>query len=331
MPMTMYNPAHPGEILREYLGDVQVTVAAKRLRVARSTLSRLLNGRASRVSIKTMTITHTEHPTAAVADGSVHSADGTRIAFRRLGSGPAVVFVHGSLSTHTDWMRVARLLADRFTCFLMDRRGRSKSGEGLSPYSIDREVEDIAAVLAAARTASGREAALVAHSYGAICALEAAMRHPVPRLVLYEPPLPVGGLIAGEHLAQYARAVAEGDLDKAVELGLTNFSRLSAAEIAATRTLPGWQRLRALAKSWVRELRAMDALSTGLERYRSLSCPSMLLVGSLSPQHPMLDASRALAQVLSNVRLEWLSGQGHSAMRIAPEMVARLLREFLSE
>jgi len=47
MPMTMYNPVHPGEILREYLGDVQVTVAAKRLRVARSTLSRLLNGRAS--------------------------------------------------------------------------------------------------------------------------------------------------------------------------------------------------------------------------------------------------------------------------------------------
>ena len=47
MAMTMYNPAHPGEILREYLGDVQVTVAARRLRVARSTLSRLLNGRAS--------------------------------------------------------------------------------------------------------------------------------------------------------------------------------------------------------------------------------------------------------------------------------------------
>ena len=47
MAMTMYDPAHPGEILREYLGSVQVNVAAKKLRVARSTLSRLLNGRAS--------------------------------------------------------------------------------------------------------------------------------------------------------------------------------------------------------------------------------------------------------------------------------------------
>lgn len=47
MAMTMHNPAHPGEILREYLGSVQVGEAATRLRVARSTLSRLLNGRAS--------------------------------------------------------------------------------------------------------------------------------------------------------------------------------------------------------------------------------------------------------------------------------------------
>ena len=142
-----------------------------------------------------MTTRQTDHAPAAVTEGLVHSADGTRIAFRRLGSGPAVVFVHGSVSTHIDWMPVARLLADRFTCFVMDRRGRAKSGEGVGPYSIEREYEDIDAVLAAAQTETGSEAALVGHSYGAICALGVAMRHLVPRLVLYEPPLPVGGLI----------------------------------------------------------------------------------------------------------------------------------------
>jgi pimeloyl-ACP methyl ester carboxylesterase len=273
-----------------------------------------------------MTTTPLEHPPAAIADGSVHSADGTRIAFRRLGTGPAVVFVHGSLSTHTDWMRVAKLLADRFTCFLMDRRGRAKSGEGVGPYSIDREVEDIAAVLAEA----GHEPALVAHSYGAVCALETALRHPVSRLVLYEPPLPAGGRASGEHLAQYSRAVAQGDLDKAVELGLTNFSHLGPNEIAAARNSPGWPRLRTLAKSWIRELKAMDALNPGVEHYRVLTCPSMLLVGTLSPKHPMLEASRALAAVLPGLRVEWLPGQGHVAMRMAPDMVARLLRDFLA-
>ena len=277
-----------------------------------------------------MTTTVLEHVSAAT-EGSVRSADGTRIGFRRLGRGPAVVLVHGSCSTHTDWVPVARLLADRFTCFGMDRRGRAKSGEGIGPYSIEREYEDIAAVLAAAKTEIGSDAMLVGHSYGAICALGTAMRQPVPRLVLYEPPLPAGGLIAGENLAPYVRAVAEGDLDKALNLGLAAFPHMPSAGIAALRTSKAWPRLRVLAKSWIRELEAMDAQSPDLTHYRTLSCPSMLLMGSLSPEHPMLDAARALAGVLPGVRVEWLSGQGHGAMRAAPEMVARLIREFLSE
>lgn len=278
-----------------------------------------------------MTTTLQQHAPAAVAEGSVHSADGTRIAFRRLGRGPAVVFVHGSVSTHTDWMPVARLLADRFTCYAMDRRGRAKSGEGIGPYSIDREYEDIEAVLAAAKTETGSDSMLVGHSYGAICALGTAMRHPAPRLVLYEPPLPAGGLIAGENLAPYARAIAEGDLDRALELGLASFPRMPAAAIAILRASRAWPHLRTLAKSWIRELEAMDAQSPDLTHYHSLSCPSMLLVGSLSPEHPMLDAARALAEVLPGVRVEWLLGQGHGATRAAPEMVARLIREFLAE
>ncbi len=277
-----------------------------------------------------MTTTLLEHAPAAVAEGSVHSADGTRIVFRRLGSGPAIVFVHGSVSTHTDWMPVARLLSDRFTCFAMDRRGRSKSGEGIGPYSIEREYEDIEAVLAAAKAHSGSDAFLVAHSYGAICALGSAMRHPVPRLVVYEPPFPAGGLIAGENLEPYARAIAEGDPDRAMELGLAAFPKMPPEAIAALRVSRGWPRLRVMAKSWIRELEAMDAQNPDLTRFSALTCPSMLLVGSASPEHPMLDAAQALVKVLPGVRVESLPGQGHSAMRDAPEMVAHLIRGFLA-
>ncbi len=266
-----------------------------------------------------------KHAPVEVAEGSTHSADGTRIGFRRLGHGPAVVFVHGSVSTHTDWMLVARLVADRFTCFVMDRRGRAKSGEGIRPYSIEREYEDIEAVLAVA----GPSAALAAHSYGAICALGVAMRHPVSRLVLYEPPLPVGGLIAGENLPPYVAAIEEDDLDRALDWGLARFPRMPAKAIAALRVSKAWPRLRVLAKSWIRELIEMDAHSPDVEPYRALACPSLLLAGSLSPEHPMLDAARALAGVLPGVRFEWLPGQGHGAMRAAPEMVARLIGEFL--
>jgi pimeloyl-ACP methyl ester carboxylesterase len=145
-----------------------------------------------------------EHSQPVIIEGSVVSADGTRIAYRRLGTGPVLVFVHGSVSTHTDWMRVAKLLAPHYTCYTIDRRGRAHSGPGHSSYSLEREYEDIAAVIAQ----TGPVAALIGHSYGAICTLGAALRNPVPRLVVYEPPLPTGGPIAGEFLEPYKRAIA---------------------------------------------------------------------------------------------------------------------------
>jgi len=273
-----------------------------------------------------MTTTHTEHAPAAVTEGFVRSADGTRIAYRRLGSGPAIVMVHGSIATHTAWMRVARLLSGHYTCFAMDRRGRSHSGAGTAPYSIEREYEDICAVLDAA----GPGAFLAGHSYGAICAMGAALLHPVPRLVIYEPPLPVGGLIAGEHRMAYARAIAEGDPDTALEIGLTNFSRMSQAAIAAMRSSPAWSRLRRLAASWVRELEAVDSLPASLHHFSALACPTLLLCGSLSPEHPIKDATGALARILPNLRVETLIGQGHWALHEAPEMAARLIADFLA-
>jgi pimeloyl-ACP methyl ester carboxylesterase len=272
-----------------------------------------------------MTQAHLE-AAPAIAEGSVHSADGTRIAFHRLGSGPALVFVHGSVSTHKDWMPVAKLLADRFTCYAMDRRGRARSGTGASPYSIDREYEDICAVLALA----GPGAGLVAHSFGAICAMGAALRAPVPRLVLYEPTIPVGGLIAGEYLEPYVRAMDEGDQDRALHIGLTHFTRYSAGEVAALRKSRAWPRLRTMAASWIREMEAMDALSPDVECYRALACPTLMLVGSLSPEHPMQDCTRALAKVLPHVRVEVLAGQNHMGMRMAPAVVARLIGDFLA-
>jgi pimeloyl-ACP methyl ester carboxylesterase len=261
----------------------------------------------------------------AITEGSVHSADGTRIAFHHLGEGPPVILVHGSVARHTDWMPVARILAHSFTCFVIDRRGRGKSGHGESTYSIDRECEDIAAVAAV----SGPQVSLVGHSYGGVCAMEAALRIPVRRLALYEPPLPVGGPIAGAYLAPYVAAVERGDFDAAIEIGLAPFSNLSGAEIAHMRALRGWARLCALAPTWIRELEVMDSLSPNVDRFRDLSCPTLLVEGSESPEHPLKDAARALA-TLPHVNLETLAGHGHSGLRTAPALVASLVSRFLA-
>lgn len=271
-----------------------------------------------------------EHTPPAIAEGVVTSADGTRIGYRRVGAGPALVFVHGSVSTHTDWMRVAKLLAPHYTCYAIDRRGRSHSGIGHSPYSLEREYEDIAAVLKMVETAqSAPITALIGHSYGAICTLGAALQNPVSRLVVYEPPLNCGGPIAGESLQLYKRAIEEGDLDLALEIGLRRFTRLPAQAIAAMRASKAWPRLRPLARSWTRELEAMDTLDPTVDRYAAIQCPVLMMIGSLSPEHPMRDASRALAAVLPHARVETIEGQAHMAMRNTPERVAHLIEDFL--
>lgn len=260
-----------------------------------------------------------------VLEGSVHSADGTRISYRRLGNGPALLFVHGSLSTHTDWMRVAKLLAPRYTCYALDRRGRSHSGNGRLPYCLEREYEDIEALMA--RT--GPVAALIGHSYGAICTMGAALRNPLARLVIYEPPLTVGGLVAGRYLDSYTQAIAKGDLDTALEIGLSRFTRLSTEAIAQIRASKAWPRLRILAASWTRELEVMDGLAPTVEGFAAITCPVLMLAGALSPEHPMQDTSRALAHVLPDVSVETIPGHGHMAMRDAPELTAHLIESFL--
>lgn len=116
---------------------------------------------------------------------TVRSADGTRIGFTRVSSGPVpLVIVHGALSAGVRWISVAEALADQCTCYVMDRWGRGAS-EDHAEYSLESEVDDIGAVLETA----GPDAFLFGHSSGAIYALEAALQYPIAGLVLYEPPL----------------------------------------------------------------------------------------------------------------------------------------------
>ena len=257
----------------------------------------------------------------------VTSRDGTRISFIRLGVGPAVVFVHGSLSKGTDWLGVANRLSSRFTCFLMDRRGHGHSQAGATSFCIDREYDDVVAVLAAA----GRDANLVGHSYGAICCLGAATRTSVRRLALYEAPLPIGGPVAGDYLDPYRRAVEEERLDDALEIGLKRFVRVPDAYISAIRSSTAWSRLSSQTPTWLRELEAIDLLESNADAYAGISCPTLLLTGSESPKHPYRDATSALEEKLPDVRVASLPGQRHMAMRGAPDMLAQHISEFLSE
>ena len=123
--------------------------------------------------------------TAGMTTGSVVSRDGTRIGYLRVGRGPAVVLLHGSNESARSHTQLALALADAFTIYLPDRRGRGMSGPHRPDHSIRTEVEDLRAVLAV----SGAQKVFGA-STGGLIALEAARTQPAIRqIAAYEPAL----------------------------------------------------------------------------------------------------------------------------------------------
>jgi pimeloyl-ACP methyl ester carboxylesterase len=123
---------------------------------------------------------------------TVTSRDGTKIAYDKVGHGPPVILVLGALNSRKSGAKLAKLLASHFTVISYDRRGRGDSTD-TAPYSPQREVEDVAALIEEV----GGPVHLYGHSSGAALALEAAikLRRQVRKLAIYEAPyaLDVGG------------------------------------------------------------------------------------------------------------------------------------------
>ncbi len=273
----------------------------------------------------------------------VTSADGTKIAVTITGEGPALVACPGSLATARDWQMVALMLRPRMTTYALDRRGHGDS-EDSPAYSLEREQEDLAAVIELASASENGDASqdvgvtLLGHSYGALIALELVRRlaqaqqaPPAARLVLYEPPLALDHPVGGPALDQYARAGGAGDRDAARPIGRHEGGSLPDDAIAVMRRKPIWARLSGMAPGWTREIRALDEycadLGGDLSRFSVVSVLVLLLAGELSP--PWLTAaSRRLAQYLPGVTVAELPGQAHDAHIFAANPVAEEIARF---
>jgi pimeloyl-ACP methyl ester carboxylesterase len=144
--------------------------------------------------------------------GSVVSADGTTIGFRQCGSGPGVILLHGSMLAAQDFMKLAEALADDFTVTVPDRRGRGLSGPHGVDYGIEREVEDLEALLK--ETGASRVFGL---SSGALIGLRTARATPaIEKLALYEPPLSIDGSVPVDWVPRYRRELADGRIAAAL-------------------------------------------------------------------------------------------------------------------
>lgn len=274
---------------------------------------------------------------------TVTSTDGTAIAYERTGSGPPLVLVHGTTADRTRWEPVRPALAEHFEVYAMDRRGRGDSGDGperrsgdqldddasggAPEYAIEREVEDVVAVV----DSVDEPVALLGHSYGAICALEAALRtNDVERLVLYEPPLRVGDPDRDTEpvLAEMEALIGAGEREAALVLFFEDVVGAPPAELESLRSAPNWPARVDAVHTVVREERARKAYPFDPARFAALRTPTLLLAGSESARF-LKDGTEALDEALHDSRVVVLEGQAHAAMNTAPERFSEAVCAFL--
>jgi pimeloyl-ACP methyl ester carboxylesterase len=252
----------------------------------------------------------------------VTSRDGTTIAFRRSGQGPPLVLVHGTTADASRWDPLLPLLEPAATVCAVDRRGRGGSGDGPA-YSLEAEAYDLVAVI----DAVGRPVDLLGHSYGALCALEAArLTTAIRRLVLYEPSLtdiaPPGFTDRLEEL------MAAGRREEVVIAILRDLAGVTEDQLAQVRALPSWANRVAAAHTVVREQRVEEGYRFEPERFAGVRVPTLMLAGGETPPE-LLASTEMLAAALPDVRVHRLEGQGHVAMLTAPELFVREVLTFL--
>lgn len=246
------------------------------------------------------------------------SADGTEIGYVARGDGPTLVITHGSVSTISQWGPIVDELAKTFTCYVYDRRGRGSSDDN-QDYSMDTEVADLHAVLEAA----GPGALQLAHSYGALVALHHALKHGVDtRLILFEPPLNLDRLVAGEALETYRAAIDDGDNDRAMRVALEDMVEVPAEVVEGIAQSPLWPQLIELAPTWTREFEVIDGLGFDHIHFADLPAGKLrLLVGAETT--PLLAAStRALKKVLPDAGVTDMPGLDHFSHVTAPTELA---------
>lgn len=259
------------------------------------------------------------------------SKDGTTIAYDQSGIGPALILVGGMFEyraweSETPKLAALPLLAQHFTVYHYDRRGRGDSTDTL-PFAVEREVEDIEALI----NAAGGSAFVFGISSGAALAFEAALAlgGKVKKVALYDPPYndEVDARQAWKHFRQELKeTLAEGRHGDAVGLFMMLLG-MPAEQLEGMRQYPMWSFWEAIAPTI-----AYDAAIVGeeaavpTERATRVTVPTLVINGSES--YPFMHVSGAtLAKVMPHAQYRILEGQTHE---VEAEAIAPVLTEFFT-
>jgi pimeloyl-ACP methyl ester carboxylesterase len=254
----------------------------------------------------------------------VKSKDGTRIAYNQAGRGPTLVLVSGALGFRgmSFAKQYAREFAKHFTIVDYDRRGRGESGD-VSPYAIEREIEDLAAVIEAAGPCY-----VFAQSSGAALALKAAAAGvPMKALVAYEPPYMVGNppdRPAADYSKRVTALIADGKRDEAVKLFMVTVG-VPRFAVAIMRLFPFWKHMRTVAHTLPYDAAIMGTFDLPVAELESIRVPVVAVAGEKTT--PTLKrAVQAVAETIPGAQHRVAPKMSHA---IKAAVLAPLLRSWL--
>ena len=255
------------------------------------------------------------------------SRDGTAIAYERSGNGPALILVDGALCSRAfgPMPKLAPRLAPHFTVYAYDRRGRGQSGD-TQPYSKEREVEDLAALIEEA----GGSAFLLGLSSGGALALEAAASGlNIAKVAVYEPPYIdlTGERGAASHEPRLKALVAEGNRGGAVKYFMRDMVGVPAFAVMMMRLMPWiWHKLAAVAHTLPYDAAVMNRFQVPATRFGSISIPTLAMHGSKTDVR-LQNAARALADAIPGAQHVTLAGQTHN---VKPDVLAAAVVPFFT-
>jgi pimeloyl-ACP methyl ester carboxylesterase len=262
---------------------------------------------------------------AATRTQAVQSRDGTTIAYEKVGSGPALVLVDGALCYREfgPCRSLANHLADRFTVYFYDRRGRGESSD-TQPYAAEREYEDLEAVIGVA----GGNAYVAGFSSGAALALQAAASGIQMRSVAaYEAPY-VGLKEANgkkvDYLSHLKELVAKGDRGGAVGFFMVKMVGAPAFVPVMMRLVPKiWKKLKGVAHTLPNDATIMGSFEVPTATLARITVPTLVMGGSKAKPN-MAAAVRGVADAVPGSLSKTLAGQTHQVKdaAIAPELIA---------
>jgi pimeloyl-ACP methyl ester carboxylesterase len=264
----------------------------------------------------------------------VTSPDGTTIAYQTIGGGPGLVVLSGAVLHPDAYKKLTKILAQSFAVHVVHRRGRGLSGPQGRGYSIEKECQDVVAVLDATQSRG-----LFGHSFGALLAVETARREPpeLDHVVAYDPAFTFNRHELADFLPDFTDAVARRHYGRAltsIQRGLQVGGRLDRMPVsvaiganwllAATAS----RAIRPILSTVIAEVGAAFTPATAPSAFRTITAETLILVGEHSPQW-LKDHSAAVVSGAPSARLHSMPGLDHNGPLMKPDQVAAVVTAFL--